>query len=828
MRRSRWLILAAILLIVIAVGFTYSQRKKTLAKAVVPPPAPLESGLEGRASDWVYTQSDGDRPRVTVRARSFRQIKAPSLMELEGVQLQIFHKEGTQFDLVKSDKAQFDIAAKSLYSEGKVEITMGMDQPANADASGDSASKAKGGRIVKIHSSGVRFASDTGRAVTEKPATFEFEQGGGSATGAEYDPMKRELHLMKDVVLDWKGKPASAGSSTRTAAVRTVESSEPSAADDAVNTSGSPTKSKSKGKATKAKARTSKGRRVNAKAGPKPIHVEAGEAWYLETESKVLLRPWAKLKRDTLTMEMGASEVTLENGSIQKAGADNGRGVQEASGRKVEFAADHLLLDFNPDMVVTGIDAQSNAKLISTAGILKTTVTSERIHLDFDTATNESVLTKALALGKSVAQSDPVARPGEVLADTRILRSDVIHLNMRAGGQEIDTVETDGAGTVDFIPNRPMQPKRQLRGDKIWIAYGAENRLQSFRSINAFTRTEKPGQKDPMLTQSKEIRATFDPKTSELALLEQKTDFRYEEGIRKAQADQATLEQATDRMVLDGAARASDPTGSVSADRIVMNQKTGDTNADGKVATTRQPEKKAAGSGAAGASSGTSSAMLSDSEVLQARAQKMTAREGNQKIHYEGGAVVWQGANRVEADQVDIDRAKQILEAHGKVVSQFADKDKAADKGKPKASPVFTVVRAPNLVYTGENRVAHYEGGAVMTRPGLTVTGKELRAFLKDSDAESSLDKAYADGAVKIVSSTEAPGLAKRTRTGTSEHGEYYADEQRVVLETGDPLLVDSVKGQTRGKQLIWFANNDRLLVNGVENRPADSLLRRK
>ena len=49
------------------------------------------------------------------------------------------------------------------------------------------------------------------------------------------------------------------------------------------------------------------------------------------------------------------------------------------------------------------------------------------------------------------------------------------------------------------------------------------------------------------------------------------------------------------------------------------------------------------------------------------------------------------------------------------------------------------------------------------------------------------------------------------------EHGEYYADDQKVILQGGDPLFVDSVKGQTRGKQLTWWANNDRLLINGAD-----------
>ena len=57
------------------------------------------------------------------------------------------------------------------------------------------------------------------------------------------------------------------------------------------------------------------------------------------------------------------------------------------------------------------------------------------------------------------------------------------------------------------------------------MAYGPDNRIQSFKTINAFTRTDKPGMPapPPMLTQSKELLATFDPKTSELVRLEQKT-----------------------------------------------------------------------------------------------------------------------------------------------------------------------------------------------------------------------------------------------------------------------------------------------------------------
>jgi lipopolysaccharide export system protein LptA len=102
------------------------------------------------------------------------------------------------------------------------------------------------------------------------------------------------------------------------------------------------------------------------------------------------------------------------------------------------------------------------------------------------------------------------------------------------------------------------------------------------------------------------------------------------------------------------------------------------------------------------------------------------------------------------------------------------------------------------------------------------VESRELRAFLAESSADSRLQKALADGAVQIVQTV--PG---RTRTGTAEHAEYFPDEQKVILKEGKPALVDSVKGETHGNELTYFANDDRLLVSGSAEQPAKSRIRR-
>jgi lipopolysaccharide export system protein LptA len=109
----------------------------------------------------------------------------------------------------------------------------------------------------------------------------------------------------------------------------------------------------------------------------------------------------------------------------------------------------------------------------------------------------------------------------------------------------------------------------------------------------------------------------------------------------------------------------------------------------------------------------------------------------------------------------------------------------------------------------------------------LRVKAGELRAYLTESkpktpaDApaektaddttdDSRLEKAFADQKVEIVQT--APD---RTRTGTGEHAEYYTTGEERILLRGEPQFTDSKRGNTRGAELTYFVNDDRLLVTG-------------
>ena len=760
MRHTWPLFLLAIIVVVAGVGTTYYARLKQQYQNAPAKPKPLSPGTAASYHGWTYTHTSNEKTVITVHADDLQEVDGKE--HLTGVQLDIYHKEGNSYDHVKSAKAEFDMSQGILYSDGDVEITLGVkpDEPPSD-------------KLMSIKSSGVRVESKTGKASTDRLATFQFDRGQGKAVGAEYDPDAHELRMHSQVELIWRG------------------------------------------------------------TDPKtlPMKVETGEVDYKELDHKVFLSPWSKLTRGTLTLNAGPAEVTLDQGSLKQVQTTQAHGTDPRPGRALEYSANQLSMDFNGSNQIQKITGTDQARLVSTAETAITTLTGDQVVMDFDTSGDDSLLQNALVSGHGQMESKPVVKPGVDPADTRILKSDVIHAKMRPSGQELESVETDSAAAIEFIPNRPDQPHRWMSGDRIAIAYGLKNQIQSFQSHAVSTRTEKPKPKDakqtpaPELTWSNDLLATFQPNSSQIAKLEQNGNFRYQEGDRRAKADRAALDQANNRIDLSGSARVWDSTGSADADKIVLDQATGDFNADGNVNSTRMPDKSDKKNPQSGG-------MLSEDEPLHARAAKMRSSDNNLQIRYEGHAVLWQGANRLEADLVEIDRDSNTLKAHGHVISQLIDKAKDDPSGKSGAKPaagknataqaarVFTIVRAPELEYDDNKRIAHYTGGVTLERTNMSVKAAEIRAFLRDDSHDSSLDHAFADGKVQIVQTIPA-----RVRTGASDHAEYYPDQDKVILEGGKPQFVDNIRGMTQGDKLTWFSADDRLLVNGV---PAKSVLHRK
>lgn len=761
MRGTRWLLLVVIAVLVGGIVVKYRAQKDVIRAEAPPKPEPLPENLNATADHYEFNKhsAKGQCDIYHVYADSFQQSKDSSHVDLTNVEVQTFNKECTAYNLSRSASAVFFANDNRLVAEGEAQITINVPiegRPKHTP--------------VSIHTAGVVVDVASGKAETDRPSTFVFENGSGKATGASYDPTTHELQLKSGVEIDWKPD----------------------------------------------------------RPGAKPMHIEAASLTYHEDASEILLNPWGRMSRANTVVEgenvvIRLKEIGSEPGAkrvISSVHALHARGSDTYPNRTLQYSADDLQIDCDDDGEIRKITGTNNAHLISTAAASQTTVNANHVDLDFVVQNKESVLTHVAAAGSAEVDSKPLPVKGRELGESHILRSDALEMAMRPGGHEIASVITHAPGTLEFQPNLPVQHHRVLTGSDMRILYGPQNRLESFHASAVKTMTdpnaeERKRNRANSVTSSRDLVAHFDS-AGKMSTMEQTGDFSYQEGDRQARAQKASLDSAQNVILLEGSARMWDATGSTSSDHIRMDQRTGDFSAQGSVNSSHMPDKNPQ----------KNSQMLSGDEPLQAQAQKMESKDHNRVIHYEGNVVMWQGANRITGKVVDLDRNQRTLIADGDVVNYLWEQPKE-DQKKKGAAPVLTVVKAPHMVYTDSNRLAVYTGGVTLTRPGMHVKSRGLQAYMAESGADSRLEKAFADGGVEIIGTSN-----DHVRTATAENSEYYTKNQMVVLRGGQPKLVDTVNGTPKGSiqapdTLTYYANDDRLLGIGSQKQPVMSRIYR-
>lgn len=773
-------------------GYFYFLERKFAREHAPAKPAILPAETKTNALDYEAGQSTDGRANFSIKARRYQQIRDTPNYELEGLELKLMQKDQKRYDLIKSAKAEFNQEEGRMYSDGAVEITL--DVPVTG---------APAHKLTSIRTSGVTFDSKSGKATTGRHVEFTVENGEGQCSGASYDPSTHQLHLEHDAEMTLRG------------------------------------------------------------TGPhsKPMKIQAGEIVYQENGSLVTLGPWSRMIRAETTIDAAQTLVHLgANHKVESIDAAQAKGVDHYPSRDVHYSADKLLVSYDGEGAIRSITGTGHAFLRqeSDSGITETH--ADVAGLDFRKSDRESILQHVSAKGGAQIESRPKPDREGKTAESRTLKADTISIDMRPDGKEIDRMVTDSPATLELLPNAPDQHRRFLTGDRMTVSYGARNQIKELVAVNSTTLTypvaaNRSKNAQPSRTASRELTAAFDEK-GQLSTLKQSDRFSYEEGERHATAESATLDQGQNVMDLNRRARIWDSSGTTAADRIHINQKTGDYAADGHVTTSRMADQDSGKKQGGGE-------MLDGKEPIQGTAPHMTSANHNKVIHYDGGAVLWQGGDRIEAQAIDIDRDKHQLTAEGKVVTQFRDeqKDQAqpGDDGKsgdkpgkgtsqmagarvlrvstvapvkpqtpdaPAAAAAYTVVTSDHLLYTDTDRQAHYSGQVALTRPGLNVKTDDLRAFLnpRDTDQNSRLNRAYGKGAVLITESRP-----DRQRIGRGAEGEYITAEDKIVLKGNLADLYDSLKkDDSHGTELTYFTSDDRLLINGGPSKPVSTHLQRK
>jgi len=393
MRGTRWLVLVAIAAILGGVGLTYRAQKKVLREQAPPQPAALPTELNSSAQHWHFTDTDLKTNRVIaeIDAEDFRQVKDSDRVDLKNVTISIPNKDDATNDVVKSAAAAFFSSDHHLYSEGKVEITLRVPKEGPPSRT-----------LVSIQSSGVNFDSETYRAETTRPSTFIFQNGDGRSTGATYDPTTHELHMNNDVEVDWNPPGPNA----------------------------------------------------------KPIKIETQRLSYHEAASQIWLNPWGRLTRENTVVEGHDVTVYLQDDDaghkiIRKIETTHAHGTDDYPNRKLAYSADYLLVDFDDDGAVRKITGSTAARLVSTSEASETTVTADRVEMDFESQNKESILSHVTCLGNGLVTSKPLPVPGRQLAETDVLRSENIEMKMRPAAAKSKPWSRIRPASWSFSPTGP-------------------------------------------------------------------------------------------------------------------------------------------------------------------------------------------------------------------------------------------------------------------------------------------------------------------------------------------------------------------------------------
>ena len=212
------------------------------------------------------------------------------------------------------------------------------------------------------------------------------------------------------------------------------------------------------------------------------------------------------------------------------------------------------------------------------------------------------------------------------------------------------------------------------------MTFDSRSRIESLRGTAPTQVIFHPPASAPAGTTSQQsqadlLTANFEPGTQTLREVRQTGNFQYQDGDRKASADDAHFDALTQGIVLLGHPQVWDPSSRVKAQKISIDMRTSTAIGEGNVQGYHlQPQPPGA--------------LPSHTRPLPTNvlADKMVVRKQSQTIHYEGNVRAWNGTDVVESTALDVFRAEKRVSSGSQVVTSLLQRAPDAS-GSGAASP---------------------------------------------------------------------------------------------------------------------------------------------
>jgi lipopolysaccharide export system protein LptA len=810
----------AALLLAVLIGAYIVRNVWRKAHAPKVPPTQISGNVQQTAQGFTFSKSEGGRTLFTIHASQMMQFRAGGQAELKDVNIIVYGRNSSRFDQIYGSGFVYDQQQQIIRADGEVHIDLQSDAEGTRHPDQQPPQELK--NPVHLRTSGLVFYQKTGIAETSQSIDFRTPQASGSAVGAIYDSHSSQLTLRSNVRIQTKGTPAAgrrrAIPPAEIVAARAILHSE---------------------------SRTGRLEDVKLTRGEQSLHANTLTLTLREDSSVEKIVAAGEVRGEDSSkhssMHTAQAEFDLDQRShLQRGVLSGGAGFDASGGAKsaAHGTADRVLLTFGPDNTLARVHAEQNVHLLQEPGQQRSSAQAglapSRKNANGGGFAGRG---SAASAAPSVRSADAVF-PGGGNQRMEIIAA-ALDVVMRPGGASIERAVTDPTAQIVLTGTNPAgspagSPPRGERTDTTTITAGRfeanfdqRSHLQTVHAgPDAKTVTVTAGQPDRVTT-SRSLVAAFAPGGNGLSTIVQEGDFRYTEGDRKATADRARFDAASEALALNGSPRYSDSQAAVSANSLTLNRRTGEMRAQGDVKTTYAEQKSNPASG-----------MLGGSEPVHVTAAEMTAQRpgsssgaspGAGSARFTGGVRLWQGSNIVQAPVIQFDREHRSMVAQGnatqKVETVFVQTPRNAAENSG-TNPVNAVtspgkttpvtVTAPRFSYSDAERKARFEGGVTLVSAETTVTADHADIFLLPAGAPRPQTQNAGSGPAQIEK-IEADGnirIQQPERYATSQKLVYDASEDAFTLTGGPPSIFDAERGKVTGDSLTFYAHSDKIVVD--------------
>jgi lipopolysaccharide export system protein LptA len=794
-------------------------------------PAALPEDAHQAARGFTHTQSEGRHPVFTIRAQRSVEFEGKQGTTLEGVEVEIFGRNGDRHDLVSTDSCRYESSSGDFSCAGPVEIELNAPRtPQPAEAGSEHAAPTVHDRQpIYLETAGLAYDQQRSLATTEAPVKWRYGPASGSATGLTYATRDGWIELQRDVAVNW---PV---------------------------------------------------RGVKGATAPSVLKLSAAHLRYGKTEQQIEMAGPVRVDEGDRHLEAQHALVSLDaKNRLTEAVLDGGVIASDPSGASsLSAQAASLQAEFDPPTgQVRHLDAGGNVHVESRQGPTSgaTWLTADHVRVGFVGAHLHP--DQGFAAGNVQLTAQPARRAHSVVTASAPSQGSLRSEELDAGQLQfsfhpadgtLDHANTVGAGKLILIPTSVKEGKRVVTAGQFLMAFDRQGRLTTLRGLAPTHIIFEPAQNAPAGSvaadsRADNLQAQLNPISQALESLQQSERYQFVDGDRQASADQADYSADASVVTLTGKPALRDPETQMSSDRFVCHLATNSAEGYGHVTSTHlgpleasasdhKAQPKAAASLTPGLpsvdpgwkaaegnarprlpSGGSNGKPDSPGNATNVLADRVTTDRTKQWVHYEGHVRAWRGTDVVEAPSLDIYRTdRRIVADHGVLTSNLVPvpltsegnqnsgsvkSDSVAavhgargDKETPGAAQPVTI-RADRLEYLDLGNTAAYQGHVRMDHAGAALEANRLDAYFSKalSGQASELERAVASGSVTIV---------QTGRRAAGDHAEYFAADGRIELSGGPPTLYDTEKGLTTGRVLTFFTGSDTLQVDGGQGSRA-------